>query len=144
MQPTPDSCTSLRTILVADDNAASRELIRAAFEPRGFHVIEASDGIEAARAVIECAPDVAFVDIRMPLVEGTAVVEYVRRLNPAAKTHMIAFTALPAESDWRHMVAAGFDDYVAKPTSVDQLRRLVEKVAPAKKRGESLHAWPVA
>jgi CheY-like chemotaxis protein len=49
----------MKTILVADDSAVSRELVREALEEIGYHVIEAADGGEALAKAIECAPDMA-------------------------------------------------------------------------------------
>jgi two-component system cell cycle response regulator DivK len=118
----------MHTILIADDNAASRELLRDTLEDVGALLIEASNGQEALEAILEFSPQVALLDIQMPLLDGFGVVERVRALEPPPAIHLIALTALAMESDRQRILAAGFDGYVAKPISVSGLRTLVTRV----------------
>lgn len=117
-----------KTILIADDNAVSRELLRVTLEPMGLNVVEASNGQEALDAIKGASPDLALVDIQMPVLDGYGVVEAVRGLDPRPGVFMIALTALARDSDRQRILAAGFDAYVAKPISVSGMRKLVTEI----------------
>lgn len=117
----------MKTILVADDNPVSRELLRDALEPHGFRVIEASDGREAARLIEDDCPDLVLLDIQMPAMDGFAVLQVVRSREVSDHLPMIAFTALAMESDRQRILAAGFDGYVSKPISISEVRRQVAR-----------------
>jgi CheY-like chemotaxis protein len=119
---------AVKIILIADDNPASRELLRDTLEPTGVHVIEASNGQEALSAIEESSPHIALLDIQMPILDGYGVVEAVRAEQPRRPIYLIALTALAMESDRRRILAAGFDAYVAKPISVSGLRNLVLQI----------------
>jgi PleD family two-component response regulator len=72
-----------KKILVADDNAASRELIREVLEMSGYDVIEAADGRDAVTCTRESAPDLVLVDIQMPRLDGYGVLRELRA-DPAS------------------------------------------------------------
>jgi CheY-like chemotaxis protein len=74
----PQGCRYVKTILVADDNTVSRELVREALEDIGYRVIEAADGGEALTKAIETRPDLALLDIRMPVLDGYATLRALR------------------------------------------------------------------
>jgi CheY-like chemotaxis protein len=118
----------MKTILVADDNPASRELLRDALELRGFRVIEASDGREALNKLQEGPPDLVLLDIQMPLLDGFAVLKAARASDRLHEVPMIALTAFAMDSDRQCILAAGFDGYVSKPISIADLREQVERL----------------
>ena len=118
----------MKTILIADDNPVSRELLREALEPRGFNVIEAADGCEALRLIERDLPDLVLLDIQMPSLDGFAVLEAVRTGGRSPHLRLIALTALAMESDRQRILAAGFDGYVSKPISISEVRNQVEQL----------------
>ena len=117
----------MKTVLIADDNAASRELLQSALEPLGFRVIEAADGEEALTLIESDSPDLILLDIQMPLLNGFAVLEAVRKERSHSGTRLIAITALAMESDRERILAAGFDSYISKPISISALRKQLEQ-----------------
>ena len=66
------------TILVADDNLASRELMRELLEASGHRVVEATNGREALDLIHRDPPDVVFLDLQMPVLDGFCVVRQLR------------------------------------------------------------------
>jgi two-component system, cell cycle response regulator DivK len=120
---------SAKRILVADDNAASRELIREVLEMSGYDVIEASDGAEALSKAVDNAADLdlVLVDIQMPRLDGYGVLREMRRDPRLASVQVVALTAFAMEGDRERAVEAGFDGYITKPVEIAALRREIAK-----------------
>jgi DNA-binding response OmpR family regulator len=108
-----------RTVLVVDDEPHIVLGLRDALEFEGFRVISAAkgrDGIALARAE---APDAIVLDLMLPDVNGYAVCEELRRINPHVPIVML--TARSQETDKIRGLDAGADDYMTKPFSVNEL-----------------------
>ena len=116
----------MKTILVADDSAVSRELVREALEEIGYRVIEAADGREALAVALESAPDLALLDIRMPVLDGYATVRAMREDPRLAAVPVLALTAFAMRGDEEKAASAGFDGYLTKPIGIAALRAAVE------------------
>jgi two-component system cell cycle response regulator len=102
-------------ILVIEDNPANLELMRYVLGAFGHTVIAAIDGEEGIAAARREHPDLVVCDLQLPGIDGF---EVVRRLNadPAfARVPLIAVTAYAMVGDRERVLAAGFDDYIAKP-----------------------------
>jgi len=118
-------------ILVAEDNAVNRELLRELLEARGYTVSEAYDGQEALRMIEQTHPDILLLDISMPVLDGYAVARKVRE-NPAlAPLSILAITAYAMQGDREKILNSGFDGYLSKPVNAsaltDELERLLCK-----------------
>ena len=118
----------MRKILVAEDNLASRELIREILEARGYQVVEACDGREALQKVQETGPDLVLLDIQMPVLDGFAVLRQLRQDPRFATLRVVALTAYAMRGDQEKALAAGFDAYLSKPVDATALRRQIEKL----------------
>ena len=118
----------MKTILIADDDLASRELLRDALEASGFRLLEASDGREALNKIRTELPDLVLLDIQMPSLDGFAVLRAARDLDPPSSAGFIALTAFAMESDRQRIENAGFDGYVAKPISISDVRKQVNRM----------------
>jgi len=108
-----------KTILIIEDEPHIVMGLRDSLEFEGFGVISASkgkDGIQLARAE---NPDAVILDLMLPDINGYAVCEELRRLNPFLP--IIMLTARSQESDKIRGLDAGADDYVTKPFSVNEL-----------------------
>ena len=104
----------MRKIAVVDDNSDNRLIIRTILEDQ-YEIIEFSSGIEAIEGFRENRPDVVILDISLPEMDGT---EILRRLREDPELHdlpVIALTAHAMVGDREKYLAAGFNDYVAKP-----------------------------
>jgi CheY-like chemotaxis protein len=121
----------MKKVLVADDKATSRELVRTVLEKSGYSVAEASDGMEALKNAREWKPDLIILDLYMPGLDGFGVIQELRRDRDFATTPVMALTASAMQGDRERAFAAGFTGYVAKPISLSVLRievkRLLEK-----------------
>jgi two-component system, cell cycle response regulator DivK len=116
-------------ILVADDNAVSRELMREVLDGPGREILEASQGEEALEKIAAQRPDLVLLDIQMPILDGFAVVRRVRQDPRLGHTRMVAVTAYAMQGDRQRALAAGFDDYITKPINAAWLRKQVEALA---------------
>ena len=117
-----------KKVLVADDKATGRELVRTVLEGRGYQVFEAADGLEALNAAHRLHPDLIILDLHMPGLDGFGVMKELR-LDPAfAKTPVVALTASAMQGDKQRAVEAGFTGYITKPVPLKTLRSEVERL----------------
>ncbi len=112
----------VKTVLVADDKATSRELIRAVLEQLRHTVLEASDGAEAVRTAREILPDLIILDLHMPELDGFGVLAELRRDEKFARMPIIALTASAMDGDRERALSACFSGYIAKPVGLSVLR----------------------
>lgn len=109
------------TILIAEDHLDSRDAMRALLEAFGFHVIVAVDGRQAVEVALAEAPDLILMDIMMPEMDGLAAMREIRRNPSWQDLPIIALTAKAMADDRENCLAAGANDYIAKPVDVDKL-----------------------
>jgi DNA-binding response OmpR family regulator len=105
-------------VLVADDEARIRDIVRGYLEAEGFDVVSAGDGEEALRVARERKPDVVVLDVMMPGLDG---VEVLRRLRRESDVYVIMLTARSDEVDKLVGLSVGADDYMTKPFSPREL-----------------------
>ena len=122
-------------VLVADDSPQCREFIRDALTSPHCEIAEAADGNEALAKIQEFRPDLVFLDIRMPQMDGYQVLQQIRREPGLQKLPVIALTAFAMHGDRDRALAAGFDAYLAKPVDPQRLRSQVEQFL-ARRRSE--------
>jgi CheY-like chemotaxis protein len=115
--------------LVVEDNAVNQEMARAMLDMLGFHVLTASngqEGVQAAAANPEL--DLIFMDCQMPVMDGLAAARAIREGEIGeARIPIVALTGNAMPGDREACVAAGMDDYLAKPFSLSALRAMVDK-----------------
>ena len=117
-----------KKILIADDKATGRELVRTVLEKHGYEVFEASDGIEALNCAYRVLPDLIILDIHMPGLDGFGVVKELRLDSRFSSTPILALTASAMQGDKQRALAAGFMGYIAKPVPMKVLRHEVERL----------------
>ena len=115
-------------ILLADDVADGREMYGEFLRYAGFRVITAADGAEAIHLAGIYHPDVIFMDVRMPHVNGTAAMRILKAEPRLARTPIVALTPHPLESERAEMLAEGFDDVITKPCLPDRLVLAIRSV----------------
>jgi CheY-like chemotaxis protein len=101
--------------LVADNNIDNRLLIVKLLEPLQVQIIEANNGQEAVELWETWQPDLIFMDIRMPVVDGYAATRTIRNRTNGRDTIIIAVTASVFEEERATVLAAGCDDFLQKP-----------------------------
>ncbi len=112
-------------IVVADDEAHIRDVVRGYLEAEGFEVVLAADGTEALRVARESSPDLVVLDLTMPGLDG---MEVLRQLRTASDVYVILLTARAEEVDKLVGLAVGADDYVTKPFSPRELVARIKAV----------------
>lgn len=119
-------------ILIADDDAGIRDVLRMAFEPAGFTVSVAADGQEALEMARSLSPDLVVLDIGMPEMDGLTVCREIRKTS---EMPILFLTAQSDEVDRIVGLEMGADDYVAKPFSprevVARVRAIMKRSVPA-------------
>ncbi|MBR2845105.1 MAG: response regulator transcription factor [Solobacterium sp.] len=113
-------------ILITDDEAKIREMIRKYAEFEGFETDEAVDGMEAVTKCLNNQYDLVVMDIMMPNLDGFSASKEIRKTNPSIP--IILLSALGEEYDRIHGFDIGVDDYVVKPFSSKELMMRIHAI----------------
>ncbi|HZM47988.1 MAG TPA: response regulator [Burkholderiales bacterium] len=116
-----------RRILLVDDCADLRTLMRILLEFEGHIVHEATNGPAAIDAVMDNTFDIAFVDVGLPGVNGYEVARRIRGVAPGRSVSLVALTGFGTEEDRRRAFEAGFDEHLIKPTDHEKIAALVSR-----------------
>ena len=120
-----------RRILVADDNLDALESLAALLALNGHEVHRAQDGAAALQVAMRHRPEVIFLDIGMPQMDGYEVARRIRAHEWGKEMLLIAVTGWGQESDRQRSFAAGFDFHLVKPVDLEKLNQLLSKVSAA-------------
>ena len=104
-----------KTVLIVEDEAPLRRVLRDLLEREGFHVLEASNGIQALDQVDRGAPDVVVLDLNLPQLDGFGVLSRLRAKPATAKLPVIILTAQGDEDSEVRVLEGGADDFLTKP-----------------------------
>jgi signal transduction histidine kinase/DNA-binding NarL/FixJ family response regulator len=107
--------------LVADDNEVNRDLLKQILEDAGVEVIIAKNGKEAVDLTLKHHPDIIFLDMRMPILDGIGALMTLKKKSPNLSAKMVAITASAFEHQRARIERAGFDDFISKPFQIDTL-----------------------
>jgi len=113
-----------RRVLVIEDDEDTRDLLRLMLEQDGHHVETAASGAQGVELAQQTSPDIVFVDIGLPSVDGYAVAQRIR-VALGDSVLLVAVTGYGREDDRRRAAAAGFDIHLVKPVDYESLIRLV-------------------
>jgi two-component system phosphate regulon response regulator PhoB len=116
-----------RTVLVADDERSLRLLVNATITSDQYAVIEAADGDEAWRLLVEYKPAVALLDVQMPGRSGLELARAIRSQPEMSGTHIVLLTSKAQDADIKAGLAAGAHRYLTKPFSPLELLTVVEE-----------------
>jgi two-component system, cell cycle response regulator DivK len=119
------------TILVVEDNPLNLELVREVLESAGMGIVDARNGPDGLRIATEKHPALILLDIRLPGMDGYAVLRQLKSNPKTADIPVVALTAQAMVGDKEQTLAAGFDHYIAKPidtrTLAGEVRQLLER-----------------
>jgi PAS domain S-box-containing protein len=113
-------------VLVVDDNEDAASLLGVLLEELGYQVQVVHDGPSALATVDEFRPDVALIDIGLPVMDGLEVARRLRQNTAAAATRLVALTGYGQERDRHASRAAGFSVHLVKPVDAAALRAVLE------------------
>ena len=114
-----------RRLLIVEDNDDGRQTLRTLLETLGHEVHEAGDGVAGVAAALALQPDLCFVDIGLPQLDGYEVARRVKAAKPAIR--LVALTGYGRYEDLQRARDAGFDEHLLKPASLDLLQAAINR-----------------
>lgn len=126
-QPSATDTTQRLRILVVDDDEDLAHLLAKVLVTRNYEVRTARDSATALRAASEFLPEVALVDIGLPMMDGYELARELRQLLPVGSCRLIALTGFSEEGEKEKARAAGFEEHLLKPVNLATLRRAIER-----------------
>jgi len=108
-------------ILVVDDNEDAAQMLAVALEQRGYPTRVAHDAPTALRLAAEFSPEIAFLDLGLPVMDGYELAAHLRALPALAGLRLIALTGYGQDSDRQRTRQAGFHDHLVKPVGIDDI-----------------------
>ncbi|MEH2077498.1 MAG: response regulator transcription factor [Nostoc sp.] len=119
------SYESSNKILVIEDDNVTRDLYLKGLKAKGFDTISADNGLAGIQQVQECIPDLVICDITMPDMDGYSVLSTLRQDPLTAIIPFIFLTGSSNKADVRKAMELGADDYLTKPSTLDELLRAI-------------------
>jgi two-component system response regulator AtoC len=115
-----------RTILVADDDASIRSLLKQLLSDEGYNVVEATTGSEVVEKVKDVNPDLVIMDVRMPELDGIEALSKLKVSSP--KTSVLIMTEFGSSNNAIRAMELGAFDYITKPFELDKISHTVKRV----------------
>ncbi|MEI6313406.1 MAG: response regulator [Syntrophus sp. (in: bacteria)] len=115
-----------RAILIVEDNADNMTTIKAVLQNR-YRILEATDGEEGLRMAAEAKPDLILLDMALPKMDGYTLVRHIKTNTELVRIPVIAMTARVMKGDREKILAAGCDDYIAKPIDAEDCRNKIDE-----------------
>ena len=117
----------MNKVLVVDDNLVNVKLVQVTLTALGYEVVCAYNGVEGVEKTREERPDLIFMDIQMPEMDGMDAMKKIREDSDLNKIPIIAYTAYAMKGDRSRLISMGFDDYLSKPVTASNLISLIKK-----------------
>jgi two-component system CheB/CheR fusion protein len=118
--------TAVRTVVVVEDQEDAREMMKILLETKGLTVHVAADGREGADLIRRVQPDLALVDLGLPVVSGYDLARTLRGSDAAPHTRLVALSGYGRDSDVQAALDAGFDQHLTKPPDFQKLDALLQ------------------
>ena len=115
------------TVMLVDDSAMDRKIMRNALEELGVNLIEAKDGLEALQILKHNEIDAMLIDIEMPRMDGYTLAQEIRKYNKYRKLPLIAVTSRTTKADRVRGVEVGMNEYITKPYITEYLQNVVKR-----------------
>jgi two-component system CheB/CheR fusion protein len=122
----PDAGPPVRTVVLVEDQADARRMMQILLEAEGLRVFVAGDGREGVELIERIAPDLALVDLGLPVMSGFELARLIRTKPQHARTRLVALSGYGQDSDVEASRAAGFDDHLTKPPDPARLEALLK------------------
>lgn len=133
-------------LLIIEDNAQNRYMMRFLLEKNGFAVISAENGREGIDAALRYKPRAILLDIQLPEMDGYAVAEELKRHPELADVPIVAVTSYAMAGDRERILAAGANGYIEKPirpeTFATELLQYLSSVASSKAASSEENSQP--
>jgi CheY-like chemotaxis protein len=119
-------------ILVADDNRDAAQTLAIMLRFEGHEVRTAYDGLEVLATGRLFQPELVFLDIGMPVLDGYQTARQIREQPWGKHVHLVALTGWSQETDRQQSVAHGFEDHIVKPADAEQLKAVIDRARATK------------
>jgi two-component system cell cycle response regulator DivK len=119
-----------KCILVVEDQADSRQIIRDMLAPTDYSIIEAENGEQALAAIAKQRPDLILMDIQLPIMDGYTATRRIKADPALQSIPIIAVTSYALDGEAKIAKATGCDDYVPKPYSPRELLAKIRQYLP--------------
>jgi PAS domain S-box-containing protein len=121
---------SARRVLIVDDNSDAAGILAQAITQAGHEVRTVGDGPAALKLVETYVPDIALLDIGLPVMDGYELASLFRRIPSLARTCLVALTGYAGDGDRQRSLASGFNEHFAKPLPLGRVLDFIERLAP--------------
>ncbi len=115
-----------KIILAVDDDPFIRKMFHSMLEPKGFRVFTANNGAEAVSRALQIKPDIIFLDLMMPEVDGFRALEILRGMEQTSHIPIIIVTARADSATLLRVIKLGANDFIAKPFSRPMIMRKIK------------------
>lgn len=116
----------MSTILIAEDNHDLRNMLKELLEARGYVVLEAADGQEAANIALSEHPDLVLMDLGLPGTDGLSAVVQIREQIPVTEMPILIISAYDRLEYRTEAIKAGCSGYITKPIDVASLLNTIK------------------
>jgi CheY-like chemotaxis protein len=116
-------------IMVVDDNEDAAEMLAMLLQASGHEVTIAHDGTDALELAASFRPQLVFLDIGLPGMDGYEVARRLRALAATARSQIVALTGWGGDKDKKLAKQAGFDEHLTKPVAPGVVKALIHRVA---------------
>ena len=123
-----DKRSRMSRVLIIEDNDDNRDILRHQLEYLGYEVVEAANGLEGIEQAENQGPDLVIVDIMMPELDGREVTRRLRADSKTKEIPVLAATVLFHTEDIYSCLAAGCNDVLSKPFTLQQLKDKLDKL----------------
>lgn len=120
------------SVIIVDDKINNRLILKEMLERVGFVTIEAENGLEALERTREFKPELVFMDIKMPIMDGYESVKHIKSDDNIKNIPVFALTASAFKHDEKSILESGFDGFLAKPFKLSNLFKLVHNSSDIK------------
>jgi signal transduction histidine kinase len=117
-----------RRVLLVDDNPDAIKLLHAVLTHMGHEVRAAADAPSALQLLQSFSPDIAFLDVGLPVMDGYELARHLRRTPRFAATPLVAVTGYVQDDDRRRALASGFDEHLSKPLELARVLECIDKL----------------
>ena len=123
----PQTKTQMPVVLIVEDDADSRLMLRLLLEAWQYRVVEATNGIEALHIAGKESPDLILMDIKMPLLDGFETTRHLRASGKIDGVPIVFLSGCAEEIHRRNAFAVGASEYLLKPLDFEQLEQILDR-----------------
>ncbi|MGE0866353.1 MAG: ATP-binding protein, partial [Vicinamibacterales bacterium] len=116
---------AVRTVVIVEDQADARRMLQVLLEREGLAVFTAANGLEGAELIAKIRPDLALVDLGLPVLDGYELATRVRDNGALRGTRLVALSGYGQDADVQAALDAGFDEHLTKPPDPQRLEALL-------------------